>query len=116
MKTLLLLIAAGAAFAAEPVVKISISVENQKTVEATVSPEAVAAINAFLAEQKKEDGTPKYAGISDLFIRHTRDSLTEPLVRRYSEQVRTAQAAAEAAQKAANDAAAAVAAGTVVVK
>ena len=90
--------------------KITIEADNQ-IVEATVSDDAVAAINTFIAEQN-DDGKPRYASIHELLIKHFRDSLATPLVQRYSAAV----AVAEAAKVSANLAAEAAAAGTVVVK
>ena len=90
--------------------KITIEADNQ-TIEATVSDDAVAAMNSFIAEQN-DDGKPRYASIHELLIKHFRDSLATPLVQRYSAAV----AAAEAARVSANLAAAESAAGTVVVK
>jgi len=90
--------------------KITIEADNQ-IVEATVSDDAVAAMKSFMAEQN-DDGTPRYASIQELLIKHFRDSLATPLVQRYSAAV----AAAEAARVSANLAAAESAAGTVVVK
>ena len=90
--------------------KITIEADNQ-TIEATVSDEAVAAMNSFIAEHDG-DGKLRYASIHELLIKHFRDSLATPLVQRYSAAV----AAAEAAMVSANLAAAESAAGTVVVK
>lgn len=90
--------------------KITIEADD-KTVEATVSDEAVAAMNSFIAEQN-DDGKPRYSSIHELLIKHFRDSLATPLVQRYSAAV----AAAEAARVSANLAAAESAAGTVVIK
>jgi hypothetical protein len=90
--------------------KITIEADNT-TVEATVSDDAVAAMNTFIAEQN-DDGKPRYASIAELLIKHFRDSLATPLVQRYSAAV----AEAEAARVSANLAAAESAAGTVVVK
>lgn len=91
--------------------KITIEADNQ-IVEATVSDDAVAAMKSFIAEQQNDDGTPRYASIHELLIKHFRDSLATPLVQRYSAAV----AEAEAAKVSANLAAEAAAAGTVVVK
>jgi hypothetical protein len=90
--------------------KIIIQADNT-TVEATVSDDAVAAMKTFIAEQN-DDGTPRYASIHELLIKHFLDSLATPLVQRYSAAV----AQAEAARVSANLAAEAAAAGTVVVK
>ena len=111
MKTLIAgLLMASSMFAAD-VVTITIKVGDH-TVEATVSPDAVTAIQTFMAEQKADDGTPKYASIAELLVKHFRDSLAVPLVQRYSASVKAAVDA-----KASADAAAVVAAaGTVVVK
>jgi hypothetical protein len=91
-------------------VKITI-LDGTVTVEATISAEAESAMRAFIADQPG-----KYQGVADLMVQHFRESLTVPLVQKYSVQVKAAQEAADAAQKAADDAAAAAAAGTVVVK
>lgn len=84
--------------------KITIEIDNT-TIEATVSYDAVAAMKSFIAEEQNNDGTPKYGAIHELLISHFRDSLAIPLVKRYSADVASAQAAAEVA-----------AAGSVVIK
>jgi len=110
MKTLIaLFLMTSAAFA--QTVTISIKV-GDRAVEATVSADAVAALKTFIAEQKNEDGTPKYTSISELLIQHFRDSLATPLVRKYSPAIKAASEAKAAAETAAETAAA----GTVVVK
>lgn len=111
MKTIIALLILASAGLAQTVT-ISIKVGAGPVIEATVSPDAVTAIQAFIAEQKKDDGTPKYASIAELLIKHFRDSLATPLVQRYSAAVK----AARDAETAANEAAATAAAGTVVVK
>lgn len=110
-----LLVGIVATQAAAQTVKIAITVGAQ-TVEATVSTEAVAAMTAFIAEQKKDDGTPKYASIVELIISHFRRSLAVPLVERYSSAVKAAQETAELAAKAAEQAVQDAATGAVVVK
>jgi hypothetical protein len=116
MKTLIaFLIMSASAFAADAVT-ITIK-QGSRTVEATVSVEAVAAMTAFVADQKKDDGTPKYpAGIPDLMISHFRESLAKVLIERYSEAIKALMAQADEAKKSADDAVTAAASGTVVVK
>lgn len=97
-------------------VTIQIKVGDGPIVEATVSPESVAAMQAFIADQKKDDGTPKYSGIGDLMITHFRDSLAVVLVQKYSASVKAAMDAARQAQVDAEAAAKTASAGTVVLK
>lgn len=111
MKTLIAgMLLASSMFAAN-VVTITIKVGDH-VVEATVSPDAVTAIQTFMAEQKTDDGKPKYASIAELLIKHFRDSLAVPLVQRYSVAVKEAADAKVSADAAAAESAA----GTVVVK
>ena len=66
-------------------VKITI-LDGAVTVEATISAEAENAMRAFIADQPG-----KYQGVADLMVQHFRESLTVPLVQKYSTQVKAAQ-------------------------
>ncbi len=115
MKLIALILLAVSAATAQTVT-IQIKVGDGPILEATVATEAVAAMSAFIAEQKKEDGTPKYSGIGELLITHFRDSLAVPLVQKYSASIKAVIDAAKQAQTDAETAAKTAAAGTVVVK
>ena len=108
MKTLtaLLLLAASAFAQTAPTVTITITIDGVATVN-TMTPSAVSALAAFIADQKLEDGkTPKYSDIADLLSRHVFASLVIPMIQRYNPAVLAATAQAAQAEKAAQLAAA----------
>jgi len=73
--------------------KITITFEEQGSAPVSVelSEETAAILDKFVQDQTESttvDGetvvTPKYAGKADLFMKHTQQSLIEPLVQRYA--------------------------------